>query len=87
MDTSNQSFWKKKIKKLKNLLLLGLKRGWTTWTPAGVDDRVEAIVPVVIDLLNLKPSFEHHWSVYGFWAPAIQDMWIWGLLIGGVLRK
>ena len=49
------------------------KRGWTTWTTAAVDDRVEAIVPIVIDLLNLEPSFEHHWRTYGFWAPAIQD--------------
>jgi len=49
------------------------KRGWTTWTTGGVDDRVEAIIPVVIDVLNLEPSFEHHWSAYGFWAPAIQD--------------
>ena len=49
------------------------KRGWTTWTTAAVDDRVEAIVPIVIDLLNLEPSFEDHWRTYGFWAPAIQD--------------
>ena len=49
------------------------KRGWTTWTAGAVDNRVEAIVPVVIDLLNLEPSFKHHWRAYGFWAPAIQD--------------
>ncbi len=49
------------------------KRGWTTWTTAAVDDRVVAIVPVVIDLLNIVPSFEHHWKNYGFWAPAIHD--------------
>mgnify|MGYP000659755373 FL=1 len=49
------------------------KRGWTTWTTGAVDDRVEAMIPIVIDLLNLEPSLEHHWSVYGFWAPAIQD--------------
>ena len=49
------------------------KRGWTTWTTGAVDDRVEAIVPIVIDLLNLEPSFEHHWRAYGFWAPAIRD--------------
>ncbi|OOG73099.1 PhoPQ-activated pathogenicity-related family protein [Algoriphagus sp. A40] len=49
------------------------KRGWTTWTTAAVDDRVVAIIPVVIDLLNLVPSFEHHWKNYGFWAPAVQD--------------
>lgn len=49
------------------------KRGWTTWTTAAVDKRVVAIIPLVIDLLNIQPSFEHHWRVYGFWAPAIKD--------------
>ncbi len=49
------------------------KRGWTTWTTAIVDRRVIAIVPMVIDLLNLLPSFEHHKAVYGFWAPAVND--------------
>jgi PhoPQ-activated pathogenicity-related protein len=49
------------------------KRGWTTWTTAAVDDRVVAIIPVVIDLLNLVPSFQHHWRNYGYWAPAVGD--------------
>jgi PhoPQ-activated pathogenicity-related protein len=49
------------------------KRGWTTWTTAAADKRVVAIIPLVIDLLNIQPSFEHHWRVYGFWAPAIKD--------------
>jgi len=47
------------------------KRGWTTWTVAAVDDRVIGIAPVVIDLLNVVPSFQHHWQCYGEWAPAI----------------
>jgi PhoPQ-activated pathogenicity-related protein len=51
----------------------GSKRGWTTWTTAAVDPRVSAIVPASIDLLNLEASFEHHWKVYGFWAPAVGD--------------
>jgi PhoPQ-activated pathogenicity-related protein len=51
----------------------GSKRGWTTWTTAAVDNRVVAIVPFVIDLLNLEPSMIHHWRAYGFWAPAIAD--------------
>ena len=51
----------------------GSKRGWTTWTTAAVDDRVVAIVPVVIDLLNMIPSFNHHWRAYGRWADAIND--------------
>ncbi|GMU91843.1 MAG: hypothetical protein AMXMBFR4_09010 [Candidatus Hydrogenedentota bacterium] len=51
----------------------GSKRGWTTWTTAAVDDRVVAIVPFVIDLLNVVPSFHHHYNAYGFWAPAVGD--------------
>lgn len=51
----------------------GSKRGWTTWTTAAVDKRVVAIVPMVIDLLNIEPSFIHHWQAYGFWAPAVKD--------------
>jgi PhoPQ-activated pathogenicity-related protein len=49
------------------------KRGWTTWTTAAVDGRVTAIMPAVIDLLNLEASFRHHYRVYGFWAPAVKD--------------
>ena len=49
------------------------KRGWTTWTTAAVDSRVAAIIPLVIDVLNVEPSFVHHWQVYGFWAPAVDD--------------
>ena len=49
------------------------KRGWTTWTTAAVDRRVVAIAPLVIDLLNVEPSFDHHWRAYGFWAPAVKD--------------
>ena len=49
----------------------GSKRGWTTWTTAAVDKRVVGIMPLSIDLLNLQPSFRHHWEAYGFWAPAV----------------
>ncbi len=49
------------------------KRGWTTWTTAAVDARVVAIAPVVIDMLNLERSFEHHFEVYGGWSDAVQD--------------
>jgi PhoPQ-activated pathogenicity-related protein len=51
----------------------GSKRGWTTWTTAAVDNRVIAIAPLVIDMLNIEPSFAHHWEAYGFWAPAVGD--------------
>ncbi|MBM3724192.1 MAG: PhoPQ-activated pathogenicity [Acidobacteria bacterium] len=51
----------------------GSKRGWTTWTTAAVDPRVTGIVPFVIDLLNIVPSFVHHYRVYGGYAPAVKD--------------
>lgn len=51
----------------------GSKRGWTTWTTAAMDDRVVAMAPIVIDVLNVVPSFQHHWRSYGFWAPAVKD--------------
>lgn len=49
------------------------KRGWTTWTTAIADDRVMAIIPIVIDMLNIVPSFNHHWKCYGEWSPAVED--------------
>ena len=49
------------------------KRGWTTWTTAIVDERVVAIMPVVIDMLNVGESFKHHFSVYGAYSLAIID--------------
>jgi PhoPQ-activated pathogenicity-related protein len=58
----------------------GSKRGWTTWTTAAVDQRVVGIVPIVIDLLNIKPSFIHHYRVYGFWAPAVKDYFREGIM-------
>lgn len=51
----------------------GSKRGWTTWTTAAVDKRVIAIAPMVIDMLNVEPSFRHHYSAYGFYSPAVRD--------------
>ena len=51
----------------------GSKRGWTTWTTAAVDRRVIAIAPIVIDVLNMEKTMQHHWRAYGFWAPAVAN--------------
>ena len=59
---------------IRNFIVTGeSKRGWTTWTTAAVDSRVVAIAPLVIDVLNLEVSMQHHWDAYGYWAPAVQD--------------
>ena len=51
----------------------GSKRGWTTWLTGAVDKRVVAVVPIVIDVLNVRRSMQHHHDAYGFWAPAVGD--------------
>jgi PhoPQ-activated pathogenicity-related protein len=58
----------------------GSKRGWTTWTTAAVDKRVVAIAPLVIDCLNVEPSFIHHFQTYGFYAPAVRDYEAHGIM-------
>lgn len=59
-------------KTINNFVLAGAsKRGWTAWLTAAVDTRVTAISPIVSDLLNMKRTFAHHWSCYGFWADAL----------------
>ena len=49
------------------------KRGWTAWATAAVDRRVVALVPAVIDVLNVEPSFVHHYRAYGAWSDAVDD--------------
>ena len=49
------------------------KRGWTTWTTAAVDKRVVAIVPIVIDTLNMEAQNGRQVAAYGDWSPAIKD--------------
>ena len=51
----------------------GSKRGWTTWLTGAVDKRVVAVVPIVIDVLNVPACSENHFCSYGFWAAAIGD--------------
>jgi len=49
----------------------GSKRGWTTWMTGAADNRVEAVVPIVIDVVNVENSLRHHAEAYGFWSAAI----------------
>ena len=51
----------------------GSKRGWTTWTTAAVDKRVVAIVPIVIDTLNLEGQGARQLAAYGSFSPAVKD--------------
>ncbi|MDD4778925.1 MAG: PhoPQ-activated protein PqaA family protein [Fermentimonas sp.] len=49
------------------------KRGWTTWLTGASDSRVEAIAPMVIDMLNMPKSISYHVEAWGDYSPQIHD--------------
>lgn len=49
------------------------KRGWTTWLTGASDSRVEAIAPMVIDMLNMPKSIGYHLEAWGEYSPQIKD--------------
>lgn len=51
---------------VKSFIVSGIsKRGWTTWLTAIADPRVEAIAPIAIDLLGMRPALKHMLRSYG----------------------
>ncbi|WP_165067217.1 PhoPQ-activated pathogenicity-related family protein [Paludisphaera rhizosphaerae] len=49
------------------------KRGWTTWLTSAVDDRVVALAPMVIVMLNLGAQGPNQLDVWGDYSEQIQD--------------
>lgn len=49
------------------------KRGWTTWLTGSQDERVCAIAPMVIDVLNMSVSLDYQVKVWGDYSIQIQD--------------
>ncbi len=81
MDAVTEFLQKEANTKVERFVVTGgSKRGWTTWTTAAVDKRVVAAMPAVIDTLNVKKAFTHHFRAYGFWAPSVKDYFEMGLL-------
>jgi PhoPQ-activated pathogenicity-related protein len=67
-----QEWSEKEGAKIEKFVVAGAsKRGWTTWMIGATDPRVEAIVPIVIDVVNVEKNMLHHAAVYGFWAKAV----------------
>lgn len=49
------------------------KRGWTTWLTGASDKRVEAIAPMVIDVLNMPISLDYHLEAWNEYSIQIED--------------
>lgn len=49
------------------------KRGWTSWLTGAIDSRVEAIAPMVIDVLNMPVSLDYHIKVWEEYSIQIED--------------
>lgn len=59
---------------IKRFLVSGAsKRGWTTWLTGANDKRVQAIAPMVIDMLNMPASIKYHLETWGSYSIQIQD--------------
>ncbi|HEV7350936.1 PhoPQ-activated pathogenicity-related family protein [Telluribacter sp.] len=71
-----QQFSKQTLKHdLNRFVISGAsKRGWTTWLSGAVDDnRVKAIAPMVIDVLNMPVNLEYQLTTYGTYSEQIDD--------------
>ena len=65
MDTVQTVAFDKKGVTVNDFVVTGVsKRGWTTWLTAAVDDRVCAIAPCVINVLNMDEQMKYHKKVY-----------------------
>ena len=73
MDMAQELLSQEKIRIDHFVVSGGSKRGWTAWLTAAMDSRVSAVAPMVIDVLNLRPSMHHHFKSYNRWAPAVKS--------------
>ena len=70
-----QEFSKKQLNKdITRFTLAGAsKRGWTTWLTGASDKRVEAIGPMVIDVLNMPVSLDYQVEAWNDYSIQIED--------------
>ncbi len=70
-----QSFMQKEYsQKIGNFTISGAsKRGWTAWLTAAVDPRINAVAPIVIDILNMKKQTDWARRMYGKQSERISD--------------
>ncbi len=75
MDATQEILAKEAIPVNHFVITGASKRGWATWLTALADARVNAIVPIVIDILNTQKNINHIYKFYSnHWPmPAFND--------------
>jgi PhoPQ-activated pathogenicity-related protein len=75
MDTVQAVVREKHDQEIGSFLVTGgSKRGWTTWlTAAAGDERVKAIAPMIIDVLNMNPQMKQQLAAYGGYSSQVED--------------
>jgi PhoPQ-activated pathogenicity-related protein len=70
-----QGFSKEKLQQqVSRFVVTGFsKRGWTSWLTGAVDQRVVAIAPMVIDILNMPVSLQYQMKTWGDYSVEIED--------------
>ncbi len=70
-----QEFSKKELdKNISRFTVSGAsKRGWTTWLTGASDKRLEAIGPMVIDVLNMPVSLDYQLTAWNEYSIQIED--------------
>ena len=67
----SQEHWQ--VKPVKFTLTGASKRGWTTWLTSAVDERVTALAPMVIDMLNMPEHIRLQMTSWGKFSEQIHD--------------
>lgn len=74
MDTADQYMQREHKSKLEKFTVFGgSKRGWTTWLSSAADPRVDALAPIVIDVLNMKAQMKFQKETWGKYSEQIED--------------
>ncbi len=70
-----QEFSKQKLNhSIKRFVVSGAsKRGWTTWLTGASDERVVAIAPMVIDILNMPVNLDYQVKMWKDYSVQIED--------------
>ncbi len=74
MDACDQFMQREYASKLSKFTVFGAsKRGWTTWLTSAVEPRVDALAPMVFDVLNMNKQMAFQLDTWGKYSEQIED--------------